>query len=155
MDQRQIEKLMAAMNRFSMKRVVWKYEGGEVELELQREGVEYHPVVAPHPVEVHHHPQRMEHTPLLPHKENFADRGAPGLYVTSPMVGTFYASPSPQAPAYVKVGDMVDEDTLFCIIEAMKVMNEVKAGVKGRIAEILVKNGDPVEFGSNIARIEP
>ena len=76
-----------------------------------------------------------------------------GVYVKSPMVGTFYASPSPDQPPFVKVGDRVDEKTVVCIIEAMKVMNEVKAGKKGMIAEILVESSQPVEFGSKLFRI--
>ena len=71
---------------------------------------------------------------------------------TSPrrMVGTFYASASPEDPAFIKVGDKVDENTVVCIIEAMKVMNEVKAGCSGVVAEILVENGHPVEFGAKL-----
>lgn len=74
-------------------------------------------------------------------------------YVTSPMVGTFYASPSPDDPSFIKVGDKIDKNTVVCIIEAMKVMNEVKAGVSGTVAEMLVENGHPVEFGTKLFRI--
>lgn len=76
-----------------------------------------------------------------------------GVYVTSPMVGTFYQTPSPDDPAFVKVGDKIEKHTVVCIIEAMKVMNEVKAGVTGTVAEILVENGHPVEFGTKLFRI--
>ena len=67
--------------------------------------------------------------------------------VNSPMVGTFYRSPEPEADAFISVGDQVDEDTVVCIIEAMKVMNEIKAEVSGELVEILVENGEAVEFG--------
>jgi acetyl-CoA carboxylase biotin carboxyl carrier protein len=67
--------------------------------------------------------------------------------IVSPMVGTFYASPSPSAPAFAKNGDKVTEKTVVCIIEAMKLMNEIEAEVKGEIVEILVENGQLVEFG--------
>ena len=77
----------------------------------------------------------------------------PATYVTSPMVGTFYSSPSPEDPSFIKVGDRIEKHTVVCIIEAMKVMNEVKAGVVGVVAEILVENGHPVEFGSKLFRI--
>lgn len=73
--------------------------------------------------------------------------------ITSPMIGTFYATPSPEAEAYVQVGTEVDCDSVVCIIEAMKVMNEIKADKKGVIAEILVENGKPVEFGQPLFRI--
>ena len=74
-------------------------------------------------------------------------------YVTSPMVGTFYTSPSPEDPPFVKVGDKIDKNTVVCIIEAMKVMNEIKANVSGTVAEVLVETGQPVEFGSKLFRI--
>lgn len=67
--------------------------------------------------------------------------------VTSPMVGTFYASPSPEADAYVKKGDKVKADSVVCIVEAMKLMNELEAEVEGEIVEILVENGQLVEYG--------
>jgi acetyl-CoA carboxylase biotin carboxyl carrier protein len=71
----------------------------------------------------------------------------PGPQIVSPMVGTFYRSPSPDSPSYVEVGQEVQEDTVVCIIEAMKVMNEIKAEVSGVIVEVLAQNGKPVEFG--------
>jgi acetyl-CoA carboxylase biotin carboxyl carrier protein len=77
------------------------------------------------------------------------------LEITSPMVGTFYAAPSPDSDAYVKVGDSVGDDTVVCIVEAMKVMNEIKAECSGKIAEICVKNAEPVEFGQVLFRIKP
>ncbi len=75
------------------------------------------------------------------------------LYVTSPMVGTFYSSPSPDDPPFVRIGDKIDKNTIVCIVEAMKVMNEIKAGVTGTVAEILVDSGHPVEFGTKLYRI--
>jgi len=75
--------------------------------------------------------------------------------VTAPIVGTFYASPSPETPAYVKVGDRVTPGTVLCIIEAMKLMNEIEAEVAGVIKEILVRNEEPVEYGQVLFRIEP
>jgi acetyl-CoA carboxylase biotin carboxyl carrier protein len=67
--------------------------------------------------------------------------------VTSPIVGTFYLSPTPDAEHFVEVGDPVEADTVVCIVEAMKVMNEVKAEVSGSILKVLVENGKPVEYG--------
>ena len=72
----------------------------------------------------------------------------PSLHkITSPMVGTFYASPSPDADAYVKVGDKVSESSVVCIVEAMKLFNEIEAEVKGEVVEVLVENGQLVEYG--------
>ena len=75
--------------------------------------------------------------------------------IVSPMVGTFYLSPSPDSPAYVTVGQEVQEDTVVCIIEAMKVMNEIKAETRGIIVEVLAQNGKPVEFGKPLFAVRP
>ncbi len=74
--------------------------------------------------------------------------------VASPLVGTFYRSPSPEAEPFVRDGDRVEPDALLCIIEAMKVMNEIRAGVAGVVKEILVKNAEAVEFGQPLFRID-
>jgi len=79
---------------------------------------------------------------------------APGKEITSPMVGTFYQSPSPESPAYVEVGQEVTEETVVCIIEAMKMMNEIKAEIKGVISELLVENGTPVQFGQPLFKLK-
>ena len=78
-----------------------------------------------------------------------------GLEVKSPMIGTLYRRPSPDSDPFVEVGTAVEPDTVVCIIEAMKVMNEIKAEVKGMIAEVLVEDGKPVEYGQALFRIEP
>lgn len=75
-------------------------------------------------------------------------------YVKSPMVGTFYRSPSPENPAFVDVGAKVEEKTVVCIIEAMKIMNEIQAEAKGSIVEVLVENGQPVEYGQRLFKVK-
>ena len=77
---------------------------------------------------------------------------ASGKEIASPMVGTFYTSPSPESPPFVKVGQKVTPDTVVCIIEAMKVMNEIKAEVSGTIIEVAAENGQPVQFGQALFR---
>ncbi len=77
-----------------------------------------------------------------------------GKTINSPMVGTFYLSSSPDAAAFVKIGDQVGPDTTICIIEAMKVFNEIPAETSGKITAVLVENGAPVEFGQPLFRIE-
>ena len=74
--------------------------------------------------------------------------------ITSPMVGTFYGSASPEAGPFVTVGQEVTEDTVVCIIEAMKVMNEIKAELRGTIAEMVAENGKPVQFGQALFRVK-
>jgi acetyl-CoA carboxylase biotin carboxyl carrier protein len=77
------------------------------------------------------------------------------LEIKSPMVGTFYRTPSPEAANYVEIGSEVNPDTVVCIIEAMKVMNEIKAEVKGVITQVLIDNAKPVEFGQPLFKIRP
>jgi len=75
--------------------------------------------------------------------------------ITSPMVGTFYAAPAPDKPPYVKPGDRVKKDTVVCIIEAMKLFNEIEAEVDGEIVEVLVQNGQLVEYGQPLFLVKP
>jgi acetyl-CoA carboxylase biotin carboxyl carrier protein len=77
------------------------------------------------------------------------------IEIKSPMIGTFYRSPSPEAGSYVEIGSEVNPDTVVCIIEAMKVMNEIKAEVKGVITQIVVENAKPVEFGQPMFKVRP
>jgi acetyl-CoA carboxylase biotin carboxyl carrier protein len=82
------------------------------------------------------------------------EKGAALKDIVSPMVGTFYRAGSPEAAAFVDVGKEVSEETVVCIIEAMKVMNEIKAETKGVIAEIVAENGKPVQFGQVLFRVK-
>ncbi|MCX5693917.1 MAG: acetyl-CoA carboxylase biotin carboxyl carrier protein [Candidatus Omnitrophica bacterium] len=75
--------------------------------------------------------------------------------IKSPMVGTFYRAPNPEAPPYVEVGQVIEPGQVICIIEAMKLMNEIKSEIKGKILEILVDNAEPVEFGQSLFLIDP
>ncbi|MGK7872931.1 MAG: acetyl-CoA carboxylase biotin carboxyl carrier protein [Xenococcaceae cyanobacterium] len=75
--------------------------------------------------------------------------------ITSPMVGTFYRSPAPDEDPFVEVGDRIPSGQIVCIIEAMKLMNEIEAEVSGQVMEILVKNGEPVEYGQTLMRVNP
>lgn len=77
------------------------------------------------------------------------------LEIKSPMIGTFYRSPSPESGSYVEVGAEVNPDTVVCIIEAMKVMNEIKAEAKGVITQVLIENAKPVEFGQPLFKLRP
>lgn len=80
---------------------------------------------------------------------------AAGTEITSPMVGTFYRAPAPDAPTYVEVGKKVSKGDTLCIIEAMKLMNELEAEISGTVTAILADNGEPVEFGQVLFRIDP
>jgi acetyl-CoA carboxylase biotin carboxyl carrier protein len=78
-----------------------------------------------------------------------------GALIRSPTIGTFYSSSKPGAPAFVKVGDVVSPDTIVCLVEAMKMFNEIPAGVSGKIAEVLVKDGEPVDNNKPLFRVIP
>lgn len=84
-----------------------------------------------------------------------APSASEAVTINAPTIGTFYSAPTPEDSAFVSVGSVVQPDTVVCIIEAMKVFNEVHAEKAGRIAEILVQNGDAVSFGQPLFRIEP
>ena len=86
-------------------------------------------------------------------KESAAD--ARMLVIKSPMVGTFYRASGPDSPAFVKVGDRIGPEKTVCIVEAMKVFNEIPGGVSGQVVAILVENGAPVEFGQPLIKVDP
>lgn len=160
MDLKQIKELMTAMERAGIKKLTIKQKGGD-ELHLERQ--EEHAAIPPAQVAAFYPPvyappsAREAHSPVQKQEEAASAKEKKeerlGKYVSAPLVGTFYSAPSPDDPHFVSVGDRVDENTVVCIIEAMKVMNEVKAGVSGTIAEILVDNAHPVEFGTKLFRI--
>lgn len=168
MELKHIKELMAVMQRTGTKRLVIKREG--VELELEREDKPAYKVIEPtvdlmddnpmkHEIAMHRTNMmlsrggEMSSTLQNPPKGSENDSQASGIFVKSPMVGTFYISPSPEAGPFVKVGDKIEKDTVVGIVEAMKVMNEIKAGVAGVVSEVLVPTGQPVEFGTKLFRI--
>lgn len=148
MDLKEIEKLMQALEKSKLTRLAIRREGFEIELEkevvsapMQMMSPSLEPMV------------RAEAPSSVATTKPEKTEEVGGHYITSPMVGTLYLTPAPGDPPFVKVGDMVDENSVVCIIEAMKVMNEVKAQVKGKVAEILIKSGEPVEFGTKLFKI--
>jgi acetyl-CoA carboxylase biotin carboxyl carrier protein len=144
MDIEQIKDLMNHLEASKLSKLIFKK--GDFELHLEKE-----PANLPRPRAL---PVETEYLSEAPSKAERAPRvDAPGTFVTSPMVGTFYGSPAPDQPSFVKVGDKVTENTVVCIVEAMKVMNEVKAGMSGIVAEILADSSQPVEFGTRLLRI--
>jgi acetyl-CoA carboxylase biotin carboxyl carrier protein len=92
---------------------------------------------------------------LASSSQNGGDKEDPSItYIKAPMVGTFYRAPSPESPPFVEVNAKVSENSVVCIIEAMKIMNEIQAEVKGTVVEILVENGQPVEYGQRMFKIK-
>ncbi len=149
MDREFILFLMNAMKEHGMMKVVLKEEGYELQLERESTICCSELRHAVHGDEERLPSQKEEQGPVLEPQEEEIELEEVH-YIVSPMVGTFYASPAPDAAPFVSVGDQVDEDTVVCVIEAMKVMNEIKAGKAGIIQEVLIESGQPVEFGTNI-----
>ena len=147
MDLKEIKELIALMKRNDLSE--FEMEQGDFKIALKR-GVE---AIVPTVV-----PQAFVAAPgvapQLPAAAGAPAAEAPeGKEIVSPMVGTFYGSPTPDAQPYVKVGQDVDDNTVVCIIEAMKVMNEIKADARGTIAEMVAENGKPVQFGQALFRL--
>lgn len=149
MDLEEIKTLTDLMVANDLSEVVIR--DGEKRILLRRGGVPMHA-----PVHVSHHAPPVPVIASPPHAALPAPDGSPSAAgaadagiarITSPMVGTFYATPDPESPPFVKVGDQVHAETVVCIIEAMKVFNEIKAEVSGAILSIEVQSGRPVEFG--------
>ena len=142
MEIKEIKELMADLEGSKFSKIVIKK--GDFELHLEKE-----PSCSP---AVHRQVVVESHAaPPLPSSAGPAAHA--GTYVTSPMVGTYYSASAPDQSPFIKVGEHVSEHTVVCIIEAMKVLNEVKAGQSGVVAEILAENAQPVEFGTRLLRI--
>ena len=130
---------------------------GLVELEMEHQGLRIRLKKAT----PGHAAQLVEYVAGVPQPAAPASKGAAAaeeshrIIIKSPMVGTFYRTPAPDAPPFVEVGQELDTGQVVCIIEAMKLMNEIKAETSGRIAEIFVENGAPVEFGQPLFAVEP
>lgn len=146
------------MKRSELSEFEFEEEGFKIKIKRGSGGL---PVISSVPVSTHPHPAAvMPAEATAPAKPAAAANTAPGAdeagfaYVKSPMVGTFYRSPSPENPVFVDVNAKVEEKTVVCIIEAMKIMNEIQAETKGTIVEVLVENGQPVEYGQRLFKIK-
>lgn len=150
MDLDQIKELMTRLEESKLRKLVFKKGDFELYLEKETEGL---PAPKPRAIAAEMESAFQSEAALKGERGGSGHPELSGTYVTSPMVGTFYSCPTPDQPGFVKVGDQVEEGTVVCIIEAMKVMNEVKAGISGVVAEILADNAQPVEFGTRLLRI--
>jgi acetyl-CoA carboxylase biotin carboxyl carrier protein len=158
-----VKDLMAAMARSGTKKLTLKKEGFELQLERGDSDIVRSSDASLDFIEEPFYRNEMAHkvnTPLAKGREHTtslapvaAEKEEPANYIYSPMVGTFYLSQTPGDPPFVTVGSKVEKNTVVCIIEAMKVMNEVKANIAGTILEILIEDGHPVEFGTKLYRI--
>jgi acetyl-CoA carboxylase biotin carboxyl carrier protein len=149
---KEIKELIALMRRNELSEFEMETEGFRIKLKKGSDPVitSVPALYAPHAAEPA--PAASGHAALPP--SSGAGEIPPGREITSPMVGTFYSSASPESSPYVEEGTEVTEDTVVCIIEAMKVMNEIKAETRGVIAEILAENGKPVQYGQALFRLK-
>jgi acetyl-CoA carboxylase biotin carboxyl carrier protein len=151
-----VKKLVQLVEKSDVTHISWKR--GVEKVEIRRGGM----VGAAPPAPAFHQPAVAAPVPAAPplaaapaaRVEPKAEK-APGVVVNSPFVGTFYRSPSPDSPMFVDVGSKVKKGQVLCIVEAMKLMNEIEAEVDGTVAEIFVQNATPVEFGEPLFRIVP
>ena len=150
----QIVQLMKANDLSSVelcdgdRRITLKRGGEQATMTVAHQPMQLMPSAAPAP-------QAAAAAAQAPGGASPADAEAGLQQIKSPMVGTFYAAPSPDAKPFVSVGSAVDEDTDVCVIEAMKVFNNIKAETRGTIAKVLVTNGQPVEFGQTLFLVKP
>ena len=147
MDIKELKKIVKLLKDHDLQEI--EIEEKDYRIKVKREVGQISPrvVTAPHPPsapEVAEVKGKAEKTPESPYK-----------IIKSPMVGTFYGSPGPDAPPYVEEGQVVNKGQVLCIVEAMKLMNEIEAEIKGKIISILVENGQPVEYGEPLFEIEP
>lgn len=146
MDLERIESLLKLMQEYRVAELGLDGDDGSVHISLMHDGMQV--AAAPQVVQVA--------AAAAPAPESVsAGASANHHEMKSPMVGTFYTSPKPGTPAFVKVGDVVSEGQVLCIVEAMKLMNEIESEVNGTVREIALSNGDPVQFGQVLFRIEP
>ena len=155
MDMNRIQELLELMKKYGLQVLEVEEQGHRYKFE--REKTQVAPAVVPVAV-----PQPPQHAAVqVPSSAQSAKAAVPGAAegnqkpIKSPMVGTFYRAPAPDAEPFVKVGDHVTADTAVCIVEAMKVMNEITAECSGTIKKIAVENAQPVEFGQVLFLVEP
>jgi acetyl-CoA carboxylase biotin carboxyl carrier protein len=154
MDVEKLKEILAALQGTDVTRLDWVDGQEKLTLRLGHPPAELAP--QPVPVAVHAAPQAAPTAPLPAAAS--APRPADDkktFTVNSPFVGTFYRSPSPDSPSFVELGSVVKKGQVLCIVEAMKLMNEIEADQPGRLVEMLIQNGSPVEYGEPIFRFEP
>lgn len=157
-----IRELIKAIDQSSVEEFKYEQEGTKITLRKERKVIEQTQPLVVQQAPVAQTPQQVAPT-VQPKVEAQPEvkQEAPVVKdaklhkITAPMVGTFYSSPSPDSPAYVKVGDKVKNDSVVCIVEAMKLMNELEAEISGEIVEVLVENGQLVEYGQELFLVKP
>ncbi len=152
MNLKEIKEIITLMNENNLNEIEIEREGLKLKLRKSAEGVV---LGAPTHYAVESLPAPKAVTSTAAPAGPAADASKNNKDIKSPMVGTFYRSPSPEAEAFVEVGQTVEVGQVVCIVEAMKLMNEIKSEVRGKITEVAVQNAEPVEFGQTLFVVEP
>jgi acetyl-CoA carboxylase biotin carboxyl carrier protein len=152
----EVEELVELMNRHELLEVDYQVApDGSSRIRVSRAGAGHHAAAAPGGHAPRTAPLAAEAAPAAPAEAAAPPAGEALHAFKSPMVGTFYRAPSPEAPAFVSVGDRIDPHATVCIIEAMKVMNEITPDISGTVVSIEVENGEAVEFGQTLFLVRP
>ena len=154
MDLAEIKRLIKLVERSQIEELEIQEEGLQIRITKERCMAASPTVFAAPPVQVAPQPVP-ENQPVAPARDSASGEKADNLIeIKSPMVGTFYRSPSPDANPYINVGDSFESGKILCIIEAMKLMNEIESEISGKIVKILVENAQPVEYNQTLFLIE-
>ncbi|WP_285768875.1 acetyl-CoA carboxylase biotin carboxyl carrier protein [Peribacillus sp. SI8-4] len=157
----EIREIIKLVDQSNITEFVYENEGTKIKLKKTETVTAIQPAASPDVVQAN---AAAEVLPAAPAVAKSVEPEAPAAAVserenlhkiTSPMVGTFYQSPAPDSPAYVKAGDKVSADSIVCIVEAMKLFNEIEAEISGEIVEVLVKEGQLVEYGQPLFLVKP
>ncbi|MBM6617337.1 acetyl-CoA carboxylase biotin carboxyl carrier protein [Bacillus suaedaesalsae] len=160
----EIRELIKLINSSSIDEFSYEHEGSKIKLKKNKDVVttvvpqveqKQAAVAVAEPAPTVATPAPVQVTSPVPTEAKATEVDANLHKIVSPMVGTFYASPNPDSPAYVKVGDKVGKESVVCIVEAMKLFNEIEAEVSGQIVEVLVENGQLVEYGQPLFLVKP
>ena len=153
MNLKEIKEIITLMNENNLNEIEIERDGLKLKLKKSADGVV---TMGPTHYALESIPSPKAVSPAgLPVTSGAADASKDNKDIKSPMVGTFYRSPSPEAAAFVEVGQTVEVGQVVCIVEAMKLMNEIKSEVRGKILEVTVQNAEPVEFGQTLFVVDP
>lgn len=150
MNLKEIKEMVALMNENGLAELEIEKDG--MRIKLRKTGSGNEGFSAPIVIEKE---RLSESQSMITNAPNVDKMAAKVAEIKAPMVGTFYRAPAPEAPPYIEIGQIIEPGQVICIIEAMKLMNEIKSEIKGKVLEILVDNAEPVEFGQPMFIIEP
>ena len=151
MNLKEIKEMINLMNENELSELEIEKDGTKIKLKKSSSEIleSYRPNAPQYKLENNPSPKSVEE--IAPSAQN----GKTTKAIPSPMVGTFYRAPSPEAPPFIDIGQIVEIGQVVCIVEAMKLMNEIKSEIRGKIVEVPVENAEPVEFGQTLFMVEP